>query len=63
MTRDEAKVAIRNLGGAVAESVSKKTSYVVVGEDPGSKAAKAKAYDVAILDEKSFRKILDASSL
>jgi DNA ligase (NAD+) len=59
MTRDEAKVAIRNLGGAVAESVSKKTSYVVVGEDPGSKAAKAEHLGVPTLDETAFRSLLE----
>jgi DNA ligase (NAD+) len=59
MTRDEAKVAIRNLGGAVAESVSKKTSYVVVGEDPGSKAAKAEHLGVPTLDEAIFRSLIE----
>jgi DNA ligase (NAD+) len=58
MTRDEAKEKLVALGAKVAGSVSKKTDYVVVGEDPGSKATKAKALDVKILDELAFRKLL-----
>ncbi|MBP9748630.1 NAD-dependent DNA ligase LigA [Patescibacteria group bacterium] len=58
MTRDEAKAAIRARGGEVAESVSKKTSYVVVGEDPGSKAIKAKELRVTVLDEEGFLSLL-----
>ncbi len=54
MSRDEAKDMIRAHGGDVAESVSKKTSYVVVGENPGSKYDKAKELGVEILDEKAF---------
>ncbi len=54
MTRDEAKDKIRALGGEISESVSKKTDYVVVGENPGSKAAKAEALGVTILDEAKF---------
>jgi len=54
MSRDEAKEKIRVLGGDVSESVSKKTSYVVVGADPGSKAKKAEQLGVKILDEKDF---------
>ncbi len=58
MTRDEAKEKIRALGGDVSESVSKKTSYVVVGTDAGSKAEKAKKLGVAILDEQQFITLL-----
>ncbi len=54
MSRDEAKEAIRALGGDPAESVSKKTSYVVVGSDPGSKYDKAKKLGVPILSESQF---------
>jgi DNA ligase (NAD+) len=56
MSRDEAKEKIRSLGGDVTESVSKKTSFVVVGAEPGSKYEKAKKLGVAILDEGEFLK-------
>ena len=58
MSREEAKERIKNLGGEVNESVSKKTSYVVVGAEPGSKFDKAKELGVKTLDEKEFLKIL-----
>ncbi|MCR4256160.1 MAG: NAD-dependent DNA ligase LigA, partial [Candidatus Uhrbacteria bacterium] len=58
MSRDEAKEKIRSLGGDVTESVSKKTSFVVVGEEPGSKYEKAKKLGVTILDEGEFLKKL-----
>lgn len=54
MSRDQAKEKIRSFGGDVSESVSKKTAYVVVGSEPGSKADKAKKLGVKILDEKEF---------
>lgn len=56
MSRDEAKALVRELGADVSESVSKKTTYVVVGEDPGSKAEKAEELGVEILDEAGFLK-------
>ncbi len=58
MSRDEAKEKIRALGGDVSESVSKKTSYVVVGAEPGSKAAKAEKLGVTILNEKEFLNLI-----
>jgi DNA ligase (NAD+) len=54
MERNVAKEKIRQLGGDISESVSSKTSYVVVGLEPGSKAEKAKKLGVKILDEKQF---------
>jgi len=54
MSRDTAKVRIRELGGDISESVSSKTDYVVVGSEPGSKAQKAKDLGVKILSEQQF---------
>lgn len=54
LTRDEAKQKIRELGGLVSESVSKKTDYVVLGENAGSKREKAERFGVRILSEKEF---------
>ena len=58
MARDEAKRHIRERGGDISESVSKKTDYVVVGSDPGSKADRAKKLGVKMVDEKEFLKLL-----
>jgi DNA ligase (NAD+) len=54
MTREQAAAAIERLGGRVAGSVSRKTSGVVVGRDPGSKAEKARALGVPVLEEAEF---------
>lgn len=54
LPRDEAKERIRALGGEVTESVSKKTSYVVAGEEPGSKLENAKKLGVPVLTEREF---------
>ena len=60
MSRDEAKEKLTVLGAKVAGSVSKKTDYVVVGEEPGSKADKAAELGIVMLDEKAFLKLLAA---
>ncbi len=58
MSRDEAKEKLIALGAKVASSVSKKTDYVVVGDDPGSKADKARELGVTMLAEKEFLKLI-----
>jgi DNA ligase (NAD+) len=58
MTRDEAKDRIEAAGGKVTGSVSKKTDYVVVGADAGSKLAKAEELGIALLDEEGLRRLL-----
>ena len=58
MSRDEAKDKIRALGGDVSESVSAKTTYLVAGENAGSKLKKAQELGVTILNEEDFLKIL-----
>ena len=58
MSRSEAEQAARDAGGRVASSVSKKTEFVVVGENPGSKYDKALQLGVETIDEKEFLKRL-----
>ncbi|HEY3116920.1 MAG TPA: helix-hairpin-helix domain-containing protein, partial [Chloroflexota bacterium] len=59
-SRLQAEGRIKSLGGSVADSVSKKTSYVVVGEEPGSKLQRARTLGIPILDEQSFEEIVGA---
>ncbi len=58
-TREEAANLIEKYGGRVANSVSKKTDYLIVGKDPGSKLDKAKALGIKILSEQDFKKMLN----
>jgi DNA ligase (NAD+) len=58
-SRDEAREAVLARGGKASGSVSKKTSYVVVGESPGSKHDKAVQLGVPVLDEDGFRRLLE----
>ncbi len=59
-SRDEAAEAVRAAGGKVSSSVSKKTSFVVAGENAGSKYDKAVELGVTILDEPAFKRLLEA---
>ena len=61
-SRDSVKEAIISRGGKAASSVSKKTDYVVVGDNPGSKADKAEQLGVPILDEAAFERLLTTGS-
>jgi DNA ligase (NAD+) len=58
LTREEAAAMIKAAGGKVVNSVSKKTDYVVAGENPGSKLAKAEKFETEILDESGLRVLL-----
>jgi DNA ligase (NAD+) len=60
LTREQAKAEILARGGAVSESVSARTDYVVAGEAPGSKLDKARALGVTVLDEAAFLALLGA---
>lgn len=57
-TRDEARAAIESRGGRVTSSVSKKTDYVVAGEEAGSKLDKATVLGVTVIDETAFKEML-----
>ncbi len=59
-TREEARAALEALGARVSDSVSKKTTGVVVGESPGSKAEKAEKLGVPVLSEEDLRRLLAA---
>jgi len=58
LSRDEAAEAVRAAGGKVSSSVSKKTNFVVAGENAGSKYDKAVELGVPILDEDGFRVLI-----
>ncbi len=58
LTREEASVLIKRAGGKVTGSVSRKTDYVVAGDSPGSKLARAEELGVEVIDEERFRKLL-----
>jgi len=59
LKRDEVKALIQKAGGKVTDSVSKKTDYLVVGEDAGSKLEKAQALGIAQLTETQLLEILE----
>lgn len=62
MTREEARSRIEGLGGKVTTSVSRKTTFLVAGDEPGSKYAKAKELDIPILDEPGLLNLLNETS-
>ncbi len=59
--RAQAEGAVKRLGGTLVGSVSKKTSYLVAGSEPGSKLKKAKSLGVTILDEAAFQQLIEDS--
>ncbi len=59
MSRDDARAAILALGGKVTSSVSAKTDYLVCGDKPGSKLARARKLGVTVLDERAFNAMLN----
>ncbi|HEX2265592.1 MAG TPA: NAD-dependent DNA ligase LigA [Solirubrobacterales bacterium] len=58
LTREEAAALVKSAGGKVTNSVSKKTDYVVAGDNPGSKLAKAEKFGTEILDEAGLRELV-----
>jgi len=60
MTREEAKRRLAASGARTSESVSRQTDYVVVGAEPGAKAARARALGVKTIDERQFLKLIGA---
>jgi DNA ligase (NAD+) len=58
LTREEAAALVKSAGGKVTSSVSKKTDYVVAGENPGSKLAKAEKFESVVLDEDGLKALL-----
>lgn len=63
MSREEAKERLENFGAKVTNSVSNKTSYLIVGTDPGTKLNKAKELGVPVLDDDGFKKFLASVKL
>ena len=57
--REDAKEFIEAHGGKLSESVSKKTSYLILGADPGSKYQKAQSLGVPVIDEEGLRKLVE----
>ncbi|MDP2730441.1 MAG: NAD-dependent DNA ligase LigA [Dehalococcoidales bacterium] len=58
-TRQEAEARVKELGGTVKDNVTRKTSYLVVGDEPGSKLARARALGIKELNEEEFRHLLE----
>jgi len=62
LTREEAAALVKTAGGKVTSSVSKKTDYVVAGDNPGSKLAKAEKFGTEVLDEAALRALVGGSA-
>ena len=60
-SRDEAKEKIESFGGRVTSAVTKKTDYIVVGKDAGSKLEKAQKLGLTIIYEEEFLKLIDSA--
>ena len=60
LSRSDAEVLIRKAGGRVTSSVTKKTTYVLAGENPGSKLEKASELGIAVISEGEFRALLES---
>jgi DNA ligase (NAD+) len=58
MSRDEVKEKVRQLGGEISESISSKTTYLIAGENAGSKLEKAQKLNIKVLDEKDFLNLI-----
>ena len=58
-SREDAKAFIESHGGKVTDSVSKKTSYLVLGENPGSKLDKAQSLGVKVIGEEELKKLVE----
>lgn len=61
LTREEAAAMVKAAGGKVTSSVSKKTDYVVAGDNPGSKLARAEKFGIEVLDEEGLRSLVASS--
>jgi len=59
LSRDDIKVLIQNAGGKVTDSISRNTSYLVLGAEPGSKLEKARSLGIPIIDEAGLRKLVE----
>ena len=59
MKRDEASAIIESFGGKASGSVSKKTSFVLAGDEAGSKLAKAQELGIKIIDEEEFKRMIE----
>ena len=59
-TRDEARRIIEAMGGRVTTLVSKKTDYLILGQEPGSKYAKAQDLGIKILNESEFKSLIES---